>query len=125
MDPQKVRELVCHYFDRLINKRDVSVCDEMLAPTYVDHDAPEDTPPGPASIKAFVSRFLDDHPDLRISMGDVLVNDNKVAACLTWKGTNRRTGAPFHQMGTVILVFDEIGRFVERWSVYTPLDSAT
>jgi hypothetical protein len=60
---------------------------------------------------------------MRISIGDVLVYDNKVAACLTWKGTNRHTGASFHQMGAVILVLDEAGQFVERWSAYSPLDS--
>jgi hypothetical protein len=124
MDPQKAKDLVRSYFCRLLNEKDVSVCDEMLSPAYVDHDAPEDTPPGPASIKAFVSRFLDDHPDMHVSIGDMLVKDNKVAACLIWKGTNRHTGAPFHQMGAVIIVLDEAGRFVERWSAYAPLDSA-
>jgi hypothetical protein len=33
------KEVVRTYFDRLLNQRDLSVCDELLAPNYIDHDA--------------------------------------------------------------------------------------
>jgi predicted SnoaL-like aldol condensation-catalyzing enzyme len=122
MDPQKAKDLVCQYFHRLLNEKDIAVCDEVLSPAYVDHDAPPETPPGPASIKDFVSGFLDDHPDMCVTVEDVSVRDNKVAARLTWKGTNRHTGALFHQVGAVIIVLDEAGRFVERWSAYEPVN---
>jgi len=121
MDPRQAQDLVRCYFSRLLNEQDLSVCDEMLSPAYVDHDAPADAPLGPAETRAFVSGFLDDHPDMRVRIKDTSAEGNKVTAHLVWKGTNRHTGAPFHQMGTVIIALDEAGRFVERWSTYTPL----
>ncbi|HUT19328.1 MAG TPA: ester cyclase [Anaerolineae bacterium] len=121
MDTGQTKSLVRRYFEALINRRDLSICDELLAPNYVDHDAPEDTPPGPESIKAYVAGFLDDHPDMRITIEEMIAEGNQVAARLIWRGTNRHSGAPFRQMGLIMLRLDEQGRFVERWSAYVPL----
>ena len=33
------KAIVREYFDRLFNKKDLSVCDALLAPNYIDHDA--------------------------------------------------------------------------------------
>jgi predicted ester cyclase len=120
VEAQRAKDLVRRYFDTLINRRDVSICDELLAPGYVDHDAPEGTLPGPDSIKAYVARFLNDHPDMRITIEDMIAEGDQVAARLIWCGTNRHTGAAFGQMGLVMLRLDEQGRFVERWSAYVP-----
>jgi predicted SnoaL-like aldol condensation-catalyzing enzyme len=122
---QQAKDLVHSYFDALINKRDLSICDRLLAPDFVDHDAPPNTPPGPESIKAYVSRFLDDHPDMRITVKDVIAEGNKVAAHLVWKGINRHTGEPFHQMGIITLHIDKQGRFTERWSAYAPVGQSS
>jgi hypothetical protein len=121
MDTQLIQDLVRRYFCRLLNDRDLSVCDELLAPNYVDHDAPEGTPPGPQNTKTFVAQFLDDHPELHVTVEDLVVESNKATARLIWTGTNRHTGARFHQMGIVILHLNESGQIVERWSAYTPL----
>lgn len=120
MDSQQAKNLVRCYFETLINGRDLSICDEALAPTYVDHDAPEDTPPGPESTKEYVAGFLDDHPDMHITIEEMIAEGNQVAARLIWRGTNRHSGTLFHQMGLVMLSLDEKGRFVERWSAYVP-----
>ena len=56
MDAETAKAVIRRYFDQLLNERDVSVCDELLAPEYVDHDAPPDTPAGPDSTKAFVQQ---------------------------------------------------------------------
>ena len=98
----------------------MSFCDGLLAPTYVDHDAPEDMPPGPESTKEYVAGFLDDHPDMRVSIEEMIAEGYRVAVWLTWRGTNRHTGVLVHQVGLVMLRLDEQGRFVERWSAYVP-----
>jgi len=116
----QAKDLVRRYFETLINCRDLSICDEMLAPNYVDHDAHESTPPGPESIKEYVAGFLDDHPDLNITIEEMIAEGNRVAVRLIWRGTNRHTGVPFCQMGLIMLHLDEQGRFVERWSAYVP-----
>jgi ketosteroid isomerase-like protein len=121
VDIEQTKNLVQRYFEALINRKDLSICDEMLAPSYVDHadsypPAPEGTPPGPESIKEYVSGFLDDHPDMHTTVEEVIAEGDKAAARLIWRGTNRHSGAPFRQMGLVMLHLDEEGRFVERWS---------
>jgi predicted enzyme related to lactoylglutathione lyase/predicted SnoaL-like aldol condensation-catalyzing enzyme len=106
------------YFQRLINQQDLSVCDELLSGDYIDHDAPETTPPGPQSIKTFVAGFLAEVPDLQISIEDQVTQGNRVALRMVWQGHYQATGAAYHQMGIVILRFNEIGQLAERWSTY-------
>jgi|SRR5438128_1020711 len=124
MDAETAKAVIRRYFDRLLNERDVSVCDELLAPEYVDHDAPPDTPAGPDSTKAFVSMFLDEYPDLHVQVVDILAEGHNMAARIIWQGTQRHTGAPLHQMGIIMLHLNEHGQFVERWSGYTTLTQA-
>lgn len=121
MDTQLIQDLVRRYFCRLLNDRDLSVCDELLAPDYIDHDAPQGAPPGPQNTKAFVAQFLDDHSDMHVTVEDILAESNKAAARLIWTGTNRHTGARLYQMGIVMLHMNQDGQIVERWSAYVSL----
>lgn len=124
MDSDHPKALVHRYFHQLLNERDISVCDELLEPTYIDHDAPAGTPTGPAATKEFVIAFLDQYPDLQVEVVDMLAEANKVAARIIWRGTQRDTTQPFHQMGLVFIRLNEQGQFVERWSAYTTLTEA-
>ena len=45
------------YFTRLLQQRDLAVCDELLAADYVDHGTPVTTPPGPAATKEYVAQL--------------------------------------------------------------------
>jgi predicted SnoaL-like aldol condensation-catalyzing enzyme len=116
-----VKALVCQYFQRLLNEKDLSVCDEMLSNEYIDHDAPSNVPSGPQSIKEFVARFLEAYPDMHVDVVDLLAEENKVAVRLVWQGHHRETGENFHQAGIIILRLNDQGQFVERWSAYQAL----
>jgi predicted SnoaL-like aldol condensation-catalyzing enzyme len=105
------------YFERLPRERDLSVIDELLAPGYVDHDAPPGTPPGPEATKAFVGALLSHHPDLRIEIDDCFGSGDRAALRLRWLAPE--TG--YRQSGIVILRVDGDGRIAERWSAYMPL----
>jgi predicted ester cyclase len=87
-----VKVLIRQYFQRLLNEKDLSVCDEMLSSDYIDHDAPSNTLPGPQSIKEFVGRFLEAYPDLHVEIEDLLAEGNKAAVRLVWHGHHRETG---------------------------------
>lgn len=118
---EQVRKQVVQYFDRLLNEKDFSVCDEMLAPDYVDHDAPSGSPTGPKPVKEFVAGFLDTYPDMRVEILEILSAKNKAAARLIWRGHHHITGELYHQVGIIILHLNDRGQFVERWSVYQTL----
>jgi predicted SnoaL-like aldol condensation-catalyzing enzyme len=113
--------LVRQYFQRLLNEKDLTVCDVMLSNQYIDHDAPPDPVPGPQGAKEFVARFLDAYPDMHVEIVDLLVDGNKVAARLVWKGHHRESRETYHQAGIIILHFNEQGQIVERWSAYQAL----
>ena len=106
--------VVRRYFDRLLAQRDLSVCDELLAPDYVDHDAPPDAPPGPAGTKAFVAALLREYPDLTFRIDDLFAAGDRVALRATWRA------AGYHETGLVLLRLDAAGRIAERWSAYRP-----
>ena len=116
------KALVREYFQRLLNEKDLSVCDEALASNYIDHDAPSDTPPGPKSTGEFVARFLEAYPDMRVDIEDIIAEGKRVAARIVWRGNHGQSGERFHQMGIVMLrLDDDKGQIVERWSAYKSL----
>ena len=121
MEPDAAKAWVCRYFLRLLNERDLSVCDELLSADYVDHDAPPDAPPGPRGTQAFVAGFLAQYPDLRVEIEDILAEGDRVAARLVWRGHHGVTGEPLRQMGIIILRLNERGQLAERWSAYRTL----
>ena len=118
---EAAKTLVREYFQRLLNQKDVSVCDEMLSSQYTDHDAPPNVPPGPENTKEFVTMFLNEYPDMHIDIEDLIAEGYKVAARIVWHGSNKESGKVFHQMGIVILHLDDKGKFMERWSAYKTL----
>jgi predicted ester cyclase len=65
--------------------------------------------------------FLQEYPDMRVQIEDIIAESNKVAARIIWRGTNKNSGELFHQMGIVILHLNEADQIVERWSAYTPI----
>ncbi len=119
--PKAAKALVREYFERLLNEKDLSVCDEMLSSDYVDHDASPDTLPGPKHVKEFVAGFLDQYPDMRADIKDIIAEGNQVAVRIVWQGSHRESGEKFYQMGIVIVRFNDSGQMVERWSAYKPL----
>jgi predicted SnoaL-like aldol condensation-catalyzing enzyme len=117
----ETKALVRQYFQRLLNEKDLSVCDEMLSNEYIDHDAPSDALPGSKGPKEFVARFLATYPDMRVEVEDILAEGNKVAARLVWYGHHRESGETFHQAGIIFLRLNDQGQFTERWSAYQTL----
>jgi hypothetical protein len=112
-------DVVTAYFHRLLVQRDLSACDDLLAPDYRDHDAPPGTPPGPAATRAYVERLFADHPDLRVDVGPPLTLDRHVAVNLVWRGTHRHTGERLDRAGLVLVRVTESGHLAERVSRYT------
>ena len=118
MKPEDAKTLVREYFHRLINERDLSVCDELLADDYIDHDAPPDAPPGPGEIKRFVVQMLRDRPDIQVTVEDVVAEGDRVAARNIWQWTDDESGEKRRQMGILILRLNDAGQIAERWSAY-------
>ena len=112
------KQTICEYFDRLLNQRDLSVCDELLSPRYLDHDAGPQAELGPAPTKVWVAGFLRQFSEMQVEVQEVFSEGQKVAARLTWRGKRAGSGDGYHREGIVILYLDDSGHIVERWSAY-------
>jgi predicted ester cyclase len=106
------------YFRRLLVERDLSVCDDLLAEAYVDHDAPPGTPPGPQATRAYVAKMLHEYPDLRFAVDQLVTLGPVVALRASWSGTHRDAGPPLRRTGLVLVRVDDAGRIAERRSTY-------
>jgi catechol 2,3-dioxygenase-like lactoylglutathione lyase family enzyme len=111
-------EVVRGYFHRLFTLRDLTACDDLLAPGYIDHDAPTGTPPGPGPTKAYVSQMLETYPDLRVDLHELHVDDRAVTVRATWHGVEANTSAVWTQDGLLLIHLNDAGQLVERWSAY-------
>ena len=100
------------YFER-VTAGDLGAVDELLTPSFVDHDSPPGTPPGPEAAKAFAGAMISHHPDLKIELEDVFGENDRVALRLRWNA--EQTG--YVQYGIVVFRF-EGDRIAERWSAY-------
>lgn len=115
------KAIALEYFNKLLNEKDISICDKLLSDDYKDSDAPEGTSPGPKEPKEYVSNFIRTYPDIEVTVKDVITEGNKVALRIVWHGTNKETGEKFHKMGNIILIFNDKGQIRQRWSAYVDL----
>ena len=63
--------------------------DALIAPTFVDHNPVAGQPSGPEGFKYWARSARGAFPDLSGTVEDVLVDGDKVAGRVTWRGTHR------------------------------------
>jgi steroid delta-isomerase-like uncharacterized protein len=120
MSAEQNKALVRRVFEESINKHNLNVFDELLAPNYVNHNMP--TPaPGPEGLKQVVSMFLTAFPDFHVTLEDVIAEGDKVASRGVWRGTHQGNfmGIPATGKSIAVSYSDiwriENGRAVENW----------
>ena len=114
----RAKSLVREYLDRVINRRDLGACDELLAADYVDHDAPPGVEPGVEATKEYLATFLARYPELQVTIDDIIAEGDRVALRATWRGT-AADGTDYREQGLVLIRLNG-GRLAERWSAYGP-----
>ncbi len=79
------------YFDRLINRHDLDYIPTLFDPGIQFHD-PAIVPGGQTSgldgVHNFFSTFFRVFPDVRFTIDDLLVEDDRAAIRFTWTGTH-------------------------------------
>ncbi len=116
--PADPADVVADYLQALLVRKDLSACDRLLAPDYVDHDAPDGSRPGPANTRAYVADMFAAYPDLRFTIEQIVPLDDHVAVRATWHGTNRETGDLLRRSGLVLFRVNASGKIAERRSAY-------
>jgi len=113
-----VRRLV----EELWNKGNLSVADELIAPTYAHHDASTpDFGRGPESEKKRVTLYRAAFSDLRLTVEDMIAEGETVVARWSCRGAHKGdlngiapTGKQFVISGVSIVRFTG-GKMVEGW----------
>ena len=73
-----------------VERGNVDVIDELLAPDFVDHDLLPDQEPDREGYKRGLSEDRDAFSNLGITIEDQLAEGDKVVTRLTWRGTHDR-----------------------------------
>ena len=113
--------------EEIFSEGNLAVADEVLAASYVDHNAPPGFPPGVEGFKGQFTMYRTAFPDLRIVVDDMIAEDDKVVTRWTASGTHQGELMGMAPTGKEVTVqgiaIDRIvdGKIVEHWDVFDQL----
>ena len=88
MSTEENKAVVRRYYEEVFNKGNVEAANESVAADLVNHSSM----PGPAGIEGIKQRVAVLHtafPDLNFTFEEMIAEGDKVAACLTARGTHK------------------------------------
>jgi steroid delta-isomerase-like uncharacterized protein len=90
MSDERVRAIMGRYYEEIWNQGRLEVCDQLIAPDYVNHSAPlPGLPAGPGGLKQIVAAVRRAFPDLHYTIEDLVVGGEKAALRTTMRGTHQ------------------------------------
>ncbi len=120
---ERNKALTQRFYEEVVNRGDLSLVDELLAPDHVEHELLAGVKPGREGVKQLFAGLREAFPNLKTSVDDLLADGNKVVARVTMSGTQARefmgipaTGKSFRITVIDIMKFDD-GRITEHWGV--------
>jgi len=117
------KALVLGFVDRLINQKDPSAADDLLAADYVDHGAPRDQPRGPQGVIATYQKVSQALADMTVVTEDVIAEGDRVVTRERVEATHVKLLLGFPPSGkrvawTAISIYRIAGgRIAERWGL--------
>ncbi len=109
------KQVVLRLFGEVFNQQSLSVIDELYDSSVVDHSAFPDQVPGIEGIKSAIKGFFGIFDNLKITVEDVIAEDDKVVTREIWRGTHKLSGKAAE--GTVIHIFRiRDGKIADEWS---------
>jgi predicted ester cyclase len=87
---ESVCAVIVRYYEEIWNQGRLEVCDELIAPDYVNHSAPlPGLPAGPGGLQQIVAAVRRAFPDLHDTIEDIVLGEDKAALRTTLRGTHR------------------------------------
>ncbi len=87
VEENKVIEL--RFFEEVVNKGNLAVIDELVAPNFVQHDAPPGITADREGMKQFFAMHLSAFPDFHSTLEDMFAEGDKVVQRFTARGTHK------------------------------------
>lgn len=122
MSTEENKALMRRWLEEVANAQKLEAVDEVFAPTFVDHAALPDQPPGSAGIKWFLSIIWAAFPDWHYTIEDLIAEGDKVVARVTVRGTHQGDflGIPSTgkqaTMTEIQIVRVAFGQIVDMWA---------
>ena len=95
-----------------LNKKDLTVIDEFIAPDYIDHT---NQIRGRENVKKFYTRTFKDFPDIHRTIEDIIAEGDKV--WIRFKTTGTAPSGKKIELTTVSILRIVDGKAVEGWAV--------
>ena len=117
MTQAEMKEFIRNHFEEFVNRKNLRIGEVNFAPGFVDHgaDVPPGLAPGPAGAIQYVGAALKKVPDLRVSIEDLIAEDDKVVVRNHWTGTGAASKQRLEFYGIVIWRIAN-RQIVERWA---------
>ena len=117
MTHAEMKEFIRNHFEEFVNRKNLRIGEVNFAPGFVDHgaDVPPGLPPGPAGAMQYVGAALKKVPDLKVSIEDLIAEDDKVVVRNRWTGTDGASKQRLEFSGIVIWRIAN-RQIVERWA---------
>ncbi len=123
MSSEENKTFMRHFYEEVMNQKNVAAVDDFFAPDFVNHSASQlGLPAGDIQhVTQFLSMVMQSFPDLHYTVEDLIAEGDKVAARLTLTGTQRGTFMGIPPTGKHATISDfEIfriagGKAVECW----------
>ena len=117
------KALVLRFVDEMLNRQNLAVIDELIAPGCVDHDAPPDQVPGPEGVKRTLQAVRNSLTDLVVHTDDIIAEGDRVVTRHTAEATHTGSFLGFAASGrrlrwTAISIYRIAGgKIAERWGL--------
>ena len=119
--PKSNKEIVEFFCEKVFNKHDFSVLDEIMRDDYIQHNA--NVPTGKAGFKGFFEMTFRDVPDFRCNIKQIIAEGDLVAVHSTTSGTHSGPWISDSATGNklnyaVVDIFRvQDGKIAEHWDV--------
>jgi predicted ester cyclase len=117
MSLEEMKAFIRDHFEQFVNRKNLDIADVNFAPDFVDHgaDVPPGTLPGPAGAKQYVGKALKRFPDMKVTIEDIVAEQDRVVVRNVWRATDLQTGRKIQFAGIVIWRIAN-RRIAERWA---------
>jgi predicted SnoaL-like aldol condensation-catalyzing enzyme len=117
MSHAEMKDFIRNHFEEFVNRKNLGIGEVNFAPGFVDHgaDVPPRLPPGPAGAIEYVGAALKKVPDLKVTIEDMIAEDDKVVVRNHWTGTDAATKQRMEFSGIVIWRIAN-RQILERWA---------
>ena len=121
MSAEENKSLVHRYVEQILNRGNMAVADELLAPDYRRHISPTTAPLSVDVQKQRLAGIRTAFPDWHLTVEDMIADGDRVAFRATIRGTHKGTFQSIAPTGKAVtvsaldIVRIENGKLVEHW----------